>query len=341
MDNPIPDPHFTDFSSFIQDEASWFPTSWYFKHETAYITETQIPSKLDIDPRTLFRIKLHISLLYPEYNVSWTFLEEDLYSRLHLCIESLDVDFTFVESRLTELINPTGIDKLYPLVDLKILNNNWILDIMPDVSVTHLTYENNIAYVDLDQFTDINNYVIIYEMFSRYYNLLIQSIGKKGMIYTMDESFIQNWKLKTPTQLDFPGFEKLPLPQNLNDWISDPKYNIEIKIKFSEGLHIPIDNRGYKFYKDRAKGKPYYFTIGPNPVVWHFVALKFPDIWIIDGVIEISLLNYADLNQIEIVKECIINAEGNVVIDEILVNPINEAKYFLGPERRPITSYLV
>ena len=332
------DPEFGSLEPYVSDGYTYFPTKWKFPHPAAWSTVPQPLQRPNIDPRTLFRIKLHFSTLYPESRTSWVYIDDDYYAIIHLCIDSTTLDLDRAYNQLWDLIEDKGsTSQLYPIVDLRLINSYHITKL----NVTHLYIINNIAYVDLDSFSDLSSYQTLYYMYLDLFNSLIAYCQKRALICVTDPQFVLSWKLRTVTEEDFINFTKLIPPSNLDLWIVNPKYtNVKIKVVPQKDLYSPIVGK-LDFYLDRLAAKPFYYNIGLNPVVWHYVALEFPGIWIIDGYIEIPMNSYEDLEHKDKIKMLIVSATGTVRIN--LQNPKDYrsvTEYYLGPEKEIQVSYL-
>ena len=252
----------------------------------------------------------------------------------------IDQDFYFIKNKPKITLSNGLVVSNYDCYES--INTNFKQDILDKLKITYLTVTDGIAYVDLDAFTDIENFETLYNMYLSELKKIIDYCYTRALIYTNNYTMINKWNLRPAIDVDFQNFTKLTPPTYLDLWIVNPQLtDVKIQVVPGSDLYFPINDLPWEFYKDRLNGEPYYYDIGPNSVVWHYIAEIFENLWIIDNMIEVPMKNIEDLENIELIKQAIVSAIGTVKISETEISGYaSKITYYLGKDRTPQISYL-
>src|SRR6516164_7226708 len=107
-------------------DSTWFlATPFTYNIPKEFITGFDDVPQLNIDSKTLFRIRTNFAILYPEYYIKWAYLEEDNLVRLHLTITPLIDNIEEKYKKLQDLITTNEFPATwYPLFRLDSLFNS-------------------------------------------------------------------------------------------------------------------------------------------------------------------------------------------------------------------------
>ena len=331
-----------------------WPTPYFFTYIPPDPNGSPLPS-LNVDLRTIFRLRMHCSFRLKEYHVAIVYLQKENVQRVHILADNLNIDTGGalpVKSKITaKTINEitdiieqiTGYSRYenlsigsqmfsqYPkLVEPTIprdLKYNYVplftkeqvpgwLSFFCIRQFPNIYLIDDIIYLNLDKISNIRNYVQIFENYSSKFIAMLNYIEEKRIICTNDIKFVQDWEL-------------ISLPAEL---IGDYK---DI-LGQANGLFLPSFEESLDFWEKRLLSKPYYFYIGKSPIVAHVVSLKNPNIWIIDGWIELPMTSKRDYLKIKEIRKIMINSSGSIYLAPFSDKNMEKAKSYLPIS---ITSY--
>lgn len=346
-----------------------WPTPYFFTHSAPDPDGSPLPS-LNTDLRTIFRLRMHCQFRLLKYRVAMLYLRQDIVERVHIIAEDLIIneddnrELSDILIEITDIIEeitgyssytklPLDKQKLIRPVVPKILKYNYVpmfkisqlpkwLSLFCIRQFPYIYIIEDTVYLDLDNISNVRNYTSIYQdRVDRFYEMLqyiedkrIICIGINSDVNNINLRFVRDWELSS-------------LPPELVDKYKDI-------IGPLNGLFLPDFEETPEFWKNRLLNKPYYFFIGKSPVVAHSVALKYPNIWVIDGWIELSMNNKNDYRVVRDIRRIIINCSGSVYPIELTneesynnlqrkaksYSPLSISSYYINEKKTKILSLL-
>jgi hypothetical protein len=310
-------------------------TPYYYKYEVPDENGSPLP-KLNIDLRTIFRIRQHCQFINWSSRVAALYLTTDAINRMYIYIEDPTAPFTEVP-KIIDIISGGDVTagRKYSLVPL------FKLDSLP-ISRAHLEFLpkkfRNIEliegtfYLNLDAISNTLNFPEIYFDISTRFYAMMKEFKEKFIITGTKIEFMRNFNFTSYPETFLTLY--VDILENVNN------------------LYIPSFLETYEFWLDRLSGKRYYLYIGASPIVAHSIALMYP-IWIINNVIELPMNNEEDYSRVSEIRKLFIIASGSVYkvfeTDTIGTNtlvkaesykPLSIASYRVGIEKKPVLSLL-
>jgi len=341
------------------DTYTW-PTPYFFTITPPDINGSPLPT-LNVDLRTIFRLRLHCQFFLKEYNVSMVYLQKENVQRVHILADNLNTDsggFCPIKKKITQKDIDLLIDIVEQITGFSRYKNLSIEEariIEPSVpknikysyvplfrreqlpgwlsffcvrQFPNIYILDDVIYLDLNRISNLSNYTQIYNSYSERFLQMLNYIEDKRIICTNNLNFVKDWEL-------------MSLPSGLVEPYKDIIGNIN-------GLFLPNFEESLDFWEARLLNKPYYFYTGKSPVVAHMIALN-TDIWVIDGYIELPMKNSQDYQKVKQIRKILINSSGSIYLTHFTdknfkkaksYSPLSIGTYYLGRGREKILSLL-
>jgi hypothetical protein len=263
---------------------------------------------------------------------------------------------------------------LAPLVNIKLLNYHqiaWIKSTFNLIKWSYLRLIDECIYLEITAIADEQTFTSIYNQYSRWFHAWIQ-VGMSSSLISMSSNQAETWNCRPVLTKDLSSLVELTINQldinPLNSLIDQVKYQVidssqkydwqsrlihsnifestsifnSSKNSIVGGLYLPRWSElkvDWNFMDDRIHQRPYFYRLGNSPVVYHHVSLIQPEMWVIDGWIEVKLDSYIDLTSINDIILAMAEADGTVETKLGQFQGKNSTVYYLGPERQAVTSY--
>ena len=300
----------------------------------------------------------------------------------NLFIGDSDVLIKRLSSIVTSILDPMSIEDrhvqrtcyLAPILNCKLLPPNkyaWLTSTFNLIKWTHLRLIDDVVYLQITAVSNEHTFTSVYQQFSRWLDTWI-NVGMQIGLISMTTINADKWRCRLATTDDLfklttdivNGLDVNPL-SSLMDQVSVKPINNNFKYAWQVGLkhqnalslhnlftyrstqaidnlYLPTWSTSWQFLDDRLNQRPYFHRIGNSPVVYHEVSLIQPNMWVIDGWIEVKLDEYADIVQIKHIILAMADANGTVdqSVSKRIVKSNNRhtTSYYLGSNKDPIIS---
>lgn len=320
-------------------DGTWFlSTPFTYDLPQTFITGSADIPRLNIDPRTLFRIRHNFAIHYPEYFIRWAYLEENKLVRLHLTISPLIENIEEKCLQLQNLISSRQFPETwYPVFSFSNLSNpTFARHTFQHLNISNVKYKDDICYLDLDNISNLNNYMYIYTLYNTQLLKIYDYSLKSSLFYSSNREFVRRYNLRIANTRDFENLIHFNFNDRSDVIILDSQIlNLKLEI-YPENCYFPVTDFDWGFYYNRFQQLPCYFWI-PDSLVIHYDCAKIiSNMWVINGYIQLNINNDTDLSIIEKLRQTIYSAVGTVdEVDEIDKTK-NIVTYYRGEERKKI-----